>query len=203
MAARYHDDRRVKARVDRALDELFAWVLKAGRRDHRRARHRPRQKNPGGPSPSTAWGAMCTGRSSPPSTPKGILNPGKFIRVNDTVSDRESRDRVSSPATLCHRSIAFRGGSNPDPSSSPVPPARRKKSDFKTCTAKPSLTRLLGVRPTGIAFPGDGERREGIRMCAWLQRQAVPPTLNEPMNPAPNPNVLLDRRDPEHVTPRW
>ena len=79
MAKNYHGDRRVKARVDRALDELFTWVLKAGgviTGEH------------GIGLAKKPWWSQAvdkTGRDTHSALkaaldPKGILNPGKFVR---------------------------------------------------------------------------------------------------------------------------
>jgi glycolate oxidase len=79
MAANYHADRRVKARVDRALDELFTWVLKNGgviTGEH------------GIGLAKKPWWSQAvdkTGRDvhvalKAALDPKGILNPGKFVR---------------------------------------------------------------------------------------------------------------------------
>ena len=80
MAANYHEDRRVKAKVDRALDELFTWVLKhdgviTGEHGIGLA------KKPWWPQAVDKVGrdvhrALKTGLD-----PKGILNPGKFVTV--------------------------------------------------------------------------------------------------------------------------
>ena len=78
MAKNYHEDRRVKARVDRALDELFTWVLKAGgviTGEH------------GIGLAKKPWWAQAVdkvGRDTHSALkaaldPKGILNPGKFV----------------------------------------------------------------------------------------------------------------------------
>lgn len=78
MAAGYHDDRRTKARVDRALDELFAWVIAAGgviTGEH------------GIGLAKKKWWPLAvdkTGRDvhralKAAFDPKGILNPGKFV----------------------------------------------------------------------------------------------------------------------------
>ena len=79
MAKNYHEDRRVKARVDRALDELFTWVLKAGgviTGEH------------GIGLAKKPWWSQAVdkvGRDTHTALkaaldPKGILNPGKFVR---------------------------------------------------------------------------------------------------------------------------
>jgi glycolate oxidase len=78
MAARYHDDRRVKARVDRALDELFAWVLKAGgviTGEHGIGL----AKKPWWPLAVDRVGRDVHRALKSALDPKGILNPGKFI----------------------------------------------------------------------------------------------------------------------------
>jgi glycolate oxidase len=79
MAKNYHTDRRVKAGVDRALDELFTWVLKAGgviTGEH------------GIGLAKKPWWSQAVdkvGRDTHTALkaaldPKGILNPGKFVR---------------------------------------------------------------------------------------------------------------------------
>ncbi len=79
MAANYHEDCKVKARVDRALDELFTWVLKVGgviTGEH------------GIGLAKKPWWKQAvdkTGRDVHTALkvaldPKGILNPGKFVR---------------------------------------------------------------------------------------------------------------------------
>jgi glycolate oxidase len=79
MAKNYHTDRRVKAGVDRALDELFTWVLKAGgviTGEH------------GIGLAKKPWWSQAVdkvGRDTHTALkaaldPTGILNPGKFVR---------------------------------------------------------------------------------------------------------------------------
>ena len=79
MAKNYHEDRRVKAGVDRALDELFTWVLKVGgviTGEH------------GIGLAKKPWWSQAVdkvGRDTHTALkaaldPKGILNPGKFVR---------------------------------------------------------------------------------------------------------------------------
>ena len=79
MAKNYHTDRRVKAGVDRALDELFTWVLKVGgviTGEH------------GIGLAKKPWWSQAVdkvGRDTHTALkaaldPKGILNPGKFVR---------------------------------------------------------------------------------------------------------------------------
>ena len=79
MAKNYHTDRRVKAEVDRALDELFTWVLKVGgviTGEH------------GIGLAKKPWWSQAVdkvGRDTHTALkaaldPKGILNPGKFVR---------------------------------------------------------------------------------------------------------------------------
>ena len=78
MAARYHEDGRVRAQVDKALDELFTWVLAAGgviTGEHgiglAKKRWWPQAVNKVGRDVHTAIKAALD--------PKGILNPGKFV----------------------------------------------------------------------------------------------------------------------------
>jgi glycolate oxidase len=80
MAKNYHTDRRVKAEVDRALDELFTWVLKAGgviTGEHGIGLAKKPWWNQAvdkvGRDTHTALKAALD--------PKGILNPGKFVSV--------------------------------------------------------------------------------------------------------------------------
>ena len=79
MAKNYHEDRRVKAGVDRALDELFTWVLKVGgviTGEH------------GIGLAKKPWWSQAVdkvGRDTHTALkaaldPTGILNPGKFVR---------------------------------------------------------------------------------------------------------------------------
>ena len=79
MAKNYHTDRRVKAEVDRALDELFTWVLKVGgviTGEH------------GIGLAKKPWWSQAVdkvGRDTHTALkaaldPTGILNPGKFVR---------------------------------------------------------------------------------------------------------------------------
>ena len=79
MAKNYHTDRRVKAGVDRALDELFTWVLKVGgviTGEH------------GIGLAKKPWWSQAVdkvGRDTHTALkaaldPTGILNPGKFVR---------------------------------------------------------------------------------------------------------------------------
>ena len=79
MAKNYHEDRKVKAAVDRALDELFTWVLKAGgviTGEHGIGLAKKPWWNQAvdkvGRDAHTALKAALD--------PKGILNPGKFVR---------------------------------------------------------------------------------------------------------------------------
>jgi glycolate oxidase len=80
MAANYHEDRRVKAGVDRALDELFAWVIRAGGAitgEH------------GIGLAKKAWWPLAADRVNRDVhralkvalDPQGILNPGKFVTI--------------------------------------------------------------------------------------------------------------------------
>ena len=78
MAKNYHEDRRVKAEVDRALDELFTWVLKIGgviTGEHGIGLAKKPWWNQAvdkvGRDTHTALKAALD--------PKGILNPGKFV----------------------------------------------------------------------------------------------------------------------------
>ncbi len=78
MAARYHEDAKVRARVDKALDELFTWVLGVGgviTGEHgiglAKKRWWPQAVNKVGRDVHTAIKAALD--------PKGILNPGKFV----------------------------------------------------------------------------------------------------------------------------
>ncbi len=78
MAKNYHEDRRVKERVDRALDELFTWVLKAGgviTGEHGIGL----AKKPWWPQAVDATGRNVHSALKAALDPKGILNPGKFV----------------------------------------------------------------------------------------------------------------------------
>ncbi len=78
MAANYHEDRRVKAKVDRALDELFTWVLKHGgviTGEHGIGL----AKKPWWPQAVDAVGRDVHRALKTALDPKGILNPGKFV----------------------------------------------------------------------------------------------------------------------------
>jgi glycolate oxidase len=80
MAANYHTDRRVKAKVDRALDELFAWVLKAGgviTGEHGIGL----AKLPWWPAAVDKTGRDTHSALKAALDPKGILNPGKFVAI--------------------------------------------------------------------------------------------------------------------------
>ena len=79
MAANYHGDRRVKAKVDRALDELFAWVLKVGgviTGEHGIGL----AKKPWWSQAVDKTGRDVHSALKAALDPKGILNPGKFVR---------------------------------------------------------------------------------------------------------------------------
>ena len=78
MAANYHGDRRVKAQVDRALDELFTWVLEAGgviTGEHGIGL----AKKPWWPQAVDRTGRDVHRALKAALDPKGILNPGKFV----------------------------------------------------------------------------------------------------------------------------
>jgi glycolate oxidase len=78
MAANYHEDRRVKAKVDRALDELFTWVLKAGgviTGEHGIGL----AKMPWWSQAVDATGRDVHSALKSALDEKGILNPGKFV----------------------------------------------------------------------------------------------------------------------------
>ena len=78
MAANYHEDRRVKAKVDRALDELFTWVLKHGgviTGEHGIGL----AKKPWWPQAVDKVGRDVHRALKTALDPKGILNPGKFV----------------------------------------------------------------------------------------------------------------------------
>ncbi len=78
MAANYHGDRKVKARVDRALDELFTWVLKAGgviTGEHGIGL----AKKPWWSQAVDKTGRDIHSALKAALDPKGILNPGKFV----------------------------------------------------------------------------------------------------------------------------
>ena len=78
MAANYHADRRVKARVDKALDELFAWVLAVGgvtTGEHGIGL----AKMPWWPDAMSKTGRDVHSALKAALDPKGILNPGKFV----------------------------------------------------------------------------------------------------------------------------
>ena len=80
MAANYHEDRRVKAKVDRALDELFTWVLKHGgviTGEHGIGL----AKKPWWPQAVDKVGRDVHRALKTALDPKGILNPGKFVAV--------------------------------------------------------------------------------------------------------------------------
>ncbi len=78
MAANYHEDRRVKAKVDRALDELFTWVLKHGgviTGEHGIGL----AKKPWWPQAVDKVGRDVHRALKNALDPNGILNPGKFV----------------------------------------------------------------------------------------------------------------------------
>ena len=80
MAANYHGDRRVKAKVDRALDELFTWILKVGgviTGEHGIGL----AKKPWWPQAVDKVGRDTHSALKAALDPKGILNPGKFVAV--------------------------------------------------------------------------------------------------------------------------
>ena len=80
MAANYHGDRKVKARVDRALDELFTWVLKVGgviTGEHGIGL----AKKPWWKQAVDKVGRDTHSALKAALDPKGILNPGKFVAV--------------------------------------------------------------------------------------------------------------------------
>ena len=79
MAANYHGDRKVMARVDRALDELFTWVLKVGgviTGEHGIGL----AKKPWWSQAVDKTGRDVHSALKAALDPKGILNPGKFVR---------------------------------------------------------------------------------------------------------------------------
>jgi glycolate oxidase len=81
MAANYHADRMVKARVDKALDELFAWVLKIGgvtTGEHGIGL----AKMPWWPDAMSRTGRDVHEALKTALDPHGILNPGKFVPVS-------------------------------------------------------------------------------------------------------------------------
>ncbi len=78
MAKNYHEDRRVKAEVDRALDELFTWVLKVGgviTGEHGIGL----AKKPWWKQAVDKVGRDTHTALKAALDPKGILNPGKFV----------------------------------------------------------------------------------------------------------------------------
>ena len=78
MAPNYHGDRRVKAKVDHALDELFTWVLKAGgviTGEHGIGL----AKKPWWKEAVDKVGRETHSALKAALDPKGILNPGKFV----------------------------------------------------------------------------------------------------------------------------
>lgn len=80
MAGGYHDDRKTKARVDKALDELFAWVIKAGGAitgEHGIGL----AKKPWWPLAADQVNRDVHRELKRALDPKGILNPGKFVTV--------------------------------------------------------------------------------------------------------------------------
>jgi glycolate oxidase len=78
MAANYHADPKVKRRVDKALDELFTWVLSIGgviTGEHGIGL----AKKPWWPQAATATNRRVHAALKTALDPKGILNPGKFV----------------------------------------------------------------------------------------------------------------------------
>ncbi len=78
MAANYHEQPKIKAAVDRALDELFKWVLKAGgviTGEHGIGLAKKRWW----PLAVNETGRDIHARLKSALDPKGILNPGKFV----------------------------------------------------------------------------------------------------------------------------
>ncbi len=78
MAKNYHTDRKVKAEVDRGLDELFTWVLKAGgviTGEHGIGL----AKKPWWNQAVDKVGRDTHAAIKAALDPKGILNPGKFV----------------------------------------------------------------------------------------------------------------------------
>jgi glycolate oxidase len=80
MAANYHEDARVKRQVDRALDELFHWIVEAGGAitgEHGIGLAKKR------------WWPLAASRVNRDVhvalkralDPQGILNPGKFVEL--------------------------------------------------------------------------------------------------------------------------
>ena len=81
MAKNYHEDRRVKAEVDRALDELFTWVLKVGgviTGEHGIGL----AKKPWWTQAVDKVGRDTHTALKAALDPKGILNPGKFVAAS-------------------------------------------------------------------------------------------------------------------------
>ena len=81
MAKNYHEDRRVKADVDRALDELFTWVLKVGgviTGEHGIGL----AKKPWWTQAVDKVGRDTHTALKAALDPKGILNPGKFVAAS-------------------------------------------------------------------------------------------------------------------------
>jgi len=80
MAGGYHENRATKRHVDRALDELFTWVLKAGGAitgEHGIGL----AKKPWWPQAASAVNRDVHRALKRALDPKGILNPGKFVGV--------------------------------------------------------------------------------------------------------------------------
>jgi len=78
MAAHYHDDRKVKQSVDRALDDLFHWVIKAGGAitgEHGIGL----AKKPWWPLAADRVNREVHAALKRALDPQGILNPGKFV----------------------------------------------------------------------------------------------------------------------------
>lgn len=78
MAARYHEDAKVKKEVDRALDDLFRWVINAGGAitgEHGIGL----AKKPWWPLATDQVNRDVHAAIKRALDPKGLLNPGKFV----------------------------------------------------------------------------------------------------------------------------